>query len=360
MLPSWTVVLPETVYSVGTYEETTEKAPDPVCERLQNPVNPVYTLLMHLIAVQKPRIRASGRKKVQHTSTKTLNSGVARVFYDARYLDPKTSRWISADPAMGEYIPQAPINDEAKKSNKNLPGMGGVFNYVNFHVYHYAGNNPVKYIDPNGMWIDNGDGTHTAEKGDTLWGLYGADWQSKSGYKGDPKQLQVGEKVGYREIRPSTSARIDTSAHSRTRDSVTTGISESPTQSSDTKIITFGLGAKGAIIFGIGLEGGLAIDTDGGVGVYGTFSVGTGVQIGLTGKNGIINFAKALLGPSAGWADGSVQSGTNKSTTVDSGILVMGTYDLNNLNANGSPNSISFGAVGGGIWRNYTGTIKIR
>ena len=51
---------------------------------------------------------------------------------------------------MGEYIPQAPINDEAKKHNGNLPGMGGVFNYVNFHVYHYAGNNPVKLVDPDG------------------------------------------------------------------------------------------------------------------------------------------------------------------------------------------------------------------
>jgi len=28
--------------------------------------------------------------------------------------------------------------------------MGGVFNYVNLHVYHYAGNNPVKLKDPDG------------------------------------------------------------------------------------------------------------------------------------------------------------------------------------------------------------------
>jgi hypothetical protein len=58
--------------------------------------------------------------------------------------------WLSADPAMGEYIPQAPINDEAKKHNQNLPGMGGVYNYVNLHLYHYAGNNPVKLVDPDG------------------------------------------------------------------------------------------------------------------------------------------------------------------------------------------------------------------
>ena len=74
-------------------------------------------------------------------------------YYGARYLDPKYSRWLSGDPALGEYIPKAPIDDEAKKHNENLPGMGGVFNVVNLHLYHYAGNNSVKYEDPDGKAV---------------------------------------------------------------------------------------------------------------------------------------------------------------------------------------------------------------
>ena len=50
-------------------------------------------------------------------------------------------------------IPVAPINDKAKKHNENLPGMGGAFNLVNLQLYHYGGNNPIKYVDPDGNWI---------------------------------------------------------------------------------------------------------------------------------------------------------------------------------------------------------------
>jgi hypothetical protein len=56
---------------------------------------------------------------------------------------------------MGEYLPSAPVSDEARRRNGNLPGQGGVFNLVNLHVYHYAGNNPVKYTDPDGEWVIN-------------------------------------------------------------------------------------------------------------------------------------------------------------------------------------------------------------
>ena len=89
-----------------------------------------------------------GRRR--YSTEKERDSETGLHYYGARYLDGRTGRWISGDPAVGEYVPEAPVDDEARKRNGNLPGMGGVFNYVNLHAYHYAGNNPVKYVDPDG------------------------------------------------------------------------------------------------------------------------------------------------------------------------------------------------------------------
>ena len=73
------------------------------------------------------------------------------IYMGARYLDPKYSRWISVDPALGEYIPAAGKGNS--ENAVNLPGMGGIYNSENGNLYHYAGNDPVKYVDPDGKFI---------------------------------------------------------------------------------------------------------------------------------------------------------------------------------------------------------------
>lgn len=110
--------------------------------------------------------------------------------------------WISTDPALGEYIPQAPIDEEAKRHNQNLPGMGGVFNAVNLNLYHYAANNPIKYTDSDGRdigdWQDNGDGTWTVIlEGATLWDVWGADAYKVTGLsEEEAKNIQGGQTFG--------------------------------------------------------------------------------------------------------------------------------------------------------------------
>ena len=103
-----------------------------------------------------PAVRVYGVTFFEKTfAGKELDGETGLYYYGARYLDPRISRWLSVDPAMyeGDYLPSTPNSDEARKRNQNLPGMGGIYNYVNFHVYHYGGNNPIKYVDPDGEYI---------------------------------------------------------------------------------------------------------------------------------------------------------------------------------------------------------------
>jgi len=88
-------------------------------------------------------------------TSKELDPETGLYYFGHRYLDPKLSDWISADPplARGEYLPVPPINDKAKNHNSKLPGMGGIFNQINLDAYQYAGRNPVKLVDPDGRDI---------------------------------------------------------------------------------------------------------------------------------------------------------------------------------------------------------------
>ncbi len=101
---------------------------------------------------------AAGLDKLPFRFTgKEMDEETGLYYYGARYLDPKYSRWLSGDPALGDYIPAAGTD------SSKLAGMGGVFNVVNLHLYHYAGNNPVKYIDPDGKEIENLDPSQEAK-----------------------------------------------------------------------------------------------------------------------------------------------------------------------------------------------------
>ena len=77
-------------------------------------------------------------------TAKELDDETALYYYGARYIDPRTSRWISIDPAGFDLI--NPMKEGKPRNNYY------VIEAMNW--YSYVSNNPVKYVDPNGLIIN--------------------------------------------------------------------------------------------------------------------------------------------------------------------------------------------------------------
>ncbi len=88
----------------------------------------------------------SGQMPYYRFTGKELDPETGLYYYGARYYDPVLSRWISADPAVEKFLPR-----ENKPKDKQLPGLGGIYNSANLGVYGYSHNNPVVYTDPDGL-----------------------------------------------------------------------------------------------------------------------------------------------------------------------------------------------------------------
>ena len=80
-------------------------------------------------------------------TSKELDEETGLYYYGARYYDPRTSVWQSADPILGKYLPSF------RKDGELVPGIaGGVLEPTNLALYTYGRNNPLRLVDPDGKW----------------------------------------------------------------------------------------------------------------------------------------------------------------------------------------------------------------
>jgi len=70
---------------------------------------------------------------------KELDPETGLYYFGARYYDPVVSVWVSVDPYIGRYLDGNPA--------------GGIYYPRNISLFGYAGNNPIKYTDADGNFI---------------------------------------------------------------------------------------------------------------------------------------------------------------------------------------------------------------
>ncbi|ANN18804.1 sugar-binding protein [Amycolatopsis orientalis] len=70
---------------------------------------------------------------------KELDEETGLYYHGARYYNPRTQLWASADPALAEFM-------------SGSKAAGGITNPSNLAAYTYAHNNPVILTDPTGKW----------------------------------------------------------------------------------------------------------------------------------------------------------------------------------------------------------------
>jgi RHS repeat-associated protein len=109
--------------------------------------------------------RASTNRTPYLFTGKELDSETGLYYFGARYYDARTSVWGSVDPILDHYL-------------DGKGGMGGVYNSVNLNLFHFAGMNPVKYVDPDGN-------DHGLTENDVSCGMDGNRACSGDGANGD-------------------------------------------------------------------------------------------------------------------------------------------------------------------------------